>query len=89
MLSDCKKCSSCIKRAVKTTLTVSFGNNAQLDNFPNSLSILFTKSCILSNVKDQISRQLKESFTSFFALKPFDHPRDLGMESLEKETFMK
>ena len=43
----------------------------------------------MPSMKDQTSRQLKEFFTSFFALKPFDYPRDLGVESLKKETFMK
>lgn len=64
---------------------MSFGHNAQLDNFPNSLSIFCTESCILPNMKDQTSRQLKESLTSLFTLKPFDYSRDLGMESLKKK----
>ena len=62
---------------------MSFGHNAQLDNFPHSLSIFCTESCILPNMKDQTSRQLKESLTSLFTLKPFDYSRDLGMESLK------
>lgn len=62
-----------------------FGHNAQLDNFPNSLSIFCTESYILPHMKDQTSRQLKESLTSLFTLKPFDYSRDLGMQSLRNK----